>query len=327
MPVHSADSSRSGSVGRVACPSTAMRVDRGLIVVVVAAITATQREVALATPPCGIVLLNNTDDFLVSAYSYLNISTMEKVLQAADWNASVSSVIAGCGGSLVNGTFVPVSGDKLGDCRAAISALGARGVCWESRIYVEAPREMHAAAGRAGAVAAAVANHAQRLGLSGVSFDWEKKGEKVQSHRYYLQVTRALQAALHPIGVRVSSFSDNFYHDIRSFKDLGWNNDKVMCGETYIGNPGRWREQYHRILAVPDRAKMSPTLQCDTKHGNENCSPGQIRSRTELIAKNFTELSVFSLNGFGGGHLKVRGIHRGPLPPAVQHAVYVLPAG
>ena len=305
-----------------------MRVDRGLSVFITA-IAATQREVAplAMPPPCGIVLLNNTDNFLVSAYSYLNISTMQKVLQAADWNASVSSVIAGCGGSLVNGTFVPVSGDRLGDCRAAISAFGAKGVCWESRIYVETPMEMHAAADRADAVAAAVANHVQRLGLSGVSFDWEKKGEKVQSHRHYLQVTRALQAALHPIGARVSSFSNNFYHDIRSFKDLGWNNDKVMCGETYIGNPGRWREQYHRILEVPDRAKMSPTLQCDTKHGNENCSPGQIRSRTELIAKNFTELSVFSLNGFGGGHLKVRVMHRGALPPAaLQHALSVIPA-
>ena len=123
-------------------------------------------------------------------------------------------------------------------------------------------------------------------------------------HKSYLEVTRALRSALNPIGVRVSSFSNNFYHDIRSFKDLGWHNDKVMCGETYVGNTGRWREQYHRLLRVPDRHKMSPVLQCDTKHGKENCAVGQIGARIRMIAENFTELSVFSLNGFGAGHMK-----------------------
>ena len=52
-------------------------------------------------------------------------------------------------------------------------------------------------------------------GLSGVSFDWERKGENKKSHHSYLVVTSALRAALNPVGARVTSFSNNFYHDMR----------------------------------------------------------------------------------------------------------------
>lgn len=266
------------------------------------------RQQVEALPPCGISLLNrtNTSAPLVSAFSYLNDSSAESILEAANWNASVSSVISGCGGTLVNGTFVPTASSELATCRAAIARVGSHGVCWEARIYVYSPHMMEAAAANATSVAAEVARHVLDLGLSGVSFDWERKGENKKSHHSYLAVTSAIQAALRPIGARVTSFSNNFYHDIMSFKDLAWHNDKVLCGETYVGNPGRWREQFHRLLNSPAINKLSPVLQADTKHGHEDCEAGPIKARLSLISQNFTEVSIFSLNGPGAGHMPGR---------------------
>ena len=268
-------------------------------------VAATSQSLATTTmiPPCGAVLLNNAG-FMVSAYSYLAFNESEAILADAGWNASVSSVIAGCGGSLTNGSFVPVNQTQAAECRKYIERFGAQGVCWEARIYVDSPAQMQAAASNATAIAAHVAAYTQEMGLSGVSFDWEKRGENKRSHHHYLNVTRTLQMALATVGVRVSSFSNNFYHDILSFKDLSYNNDKVLCGETYKGSQAKWREQWHRLVTSPARAKLSPVLSANTKHGSENCSPNIIGNRTLLLKQNFTEISVFSLNAPGEGHQK-----------------------
>ena len=254
-------------------------------------------------PPCGIVLLNNSN-FLVSSFSYLRYNDSQSILAAANWNASVTSVIAGCGGSLINGSFVTPNATKLKECEEYIALFGAHGVCWESRIYVDNPSQMCMAAENSTAMATAVASHAQALGLSGVSFDWERRGENKHSHKCYLNVTETLKRVLNPIGVRVTSFSNNFYHDIKSFKDLSWNNNKVLCGETYVGKTAKWHEQWHRLASSPASARLSPTLSSNTKHGSENCNARIIENRTRLIAQNFTELSIFSLNGKGLGHEK-----------------------
>ena len=184
--------------------------------------------------------------------AYLNgtnadgVTKLTALLKANGGNATVTSLIVGCGDTIdVSGAFVP--GVSQG-CDALLPALDAMGIGLERTVGASAAG-LRAAFKNPDPVIAAMVAMAKTQKLTGWGSDWEYPGTKADG----LALTcfqAKLRAALRPVGTRLTMFTDDFDGFIDDLPDLQRSVDRLLCGDTYWcksaspppGAPSRWVE-------------------------------------------------------------------------------------
>ena len=174
------------------------------------------------------------------------VTKLTALLKANGGNATVTSLIVGCGDTIdVDGAFV--LGVSEG-CDALLPALDAMGIGLERTVGASAVG-LRAAFKNPDPVIAAMVAMAKTQKLTGWGSDWEYPGTKADG----LALTcfqAKLRAALHPVGTRLTMFTDDFDGFINDLPALQRSVDRLLCGDTYWcksaspphGSPSRWVE-------------------------------------------------------------------------------------
>jgi hypothetical protein len=221
------------------------------------------------------------------------------ILKQAGGSDSVTSLIIGCGHH-INDSGQFVQGDRA-QCRQIQQTLAAMGICTEHIIQSTSLKAMHALFSNPQPAMEAIANMSASEGIQGVSWDVEPDGSVESDCEKFRKFLGGLGNVMPP-AVRVTTYTNDFAKIIKHPEILHTSVDRIIGGETYTGESGKWIERYHELVTknVP-RKKVSVAMATSVKKGPMNCEVAELKKHLAQIEADYVpEITIFSLNKFNG---------------------------
>eukprot|EP00056_Hartaetosiga_gracilis_P017546 m.7600 g.7600 ORF g.7600 m.7600 type:complete len:321 (-) comp5843_c0_seq1:278-1240(-) len=210
-----------------------------------------------------------------------------------------TSVFLYCGSS-VNDTGFFFSSSGTAECQAAINGFHAFNISAEVEVHISliGLRYLMANPDVRVATVQALKQDALKYNLQGVAWDLEPEGSDHQDCINFAQYLGEQAAALNPIGVRVTTYSNVYAPVIADVGVLATGANLVTGGETYNGNNlDQWMQNYKQLVSsVEDINLVSPGMLASSERGSWNCETGSMQERVnQFYADKLVEFSIFVL--------------------------------
>ena len=256
-----------------------------------------------------------------------NSSNLLETLQEEGGLGVASTLIVYCGDKITaNGTFEASLDDPK--CDALAAGARAMGLGFERVVGGDmgGVRLLFNASAAGTAAVGAMASLVQEKKLTGLSWDIEPDGTTWRDALAFGQLNRALQAAIHPLGARITTYSNNYSKIIADIDDYQGGVDMVMAGQTYNGKSyNEWLANYEytalcfqagmscgkngssgggsavagaraAAMATSMPAKYAPSMLADVERGDWNCEVDGMKRRVERLLKDgVAEMGLFVL--------------------------------
>lgn len=133
--------------------------------------------------------------------------------------------------------------------------------------------------------------------LRGISWDVEPSGSTTADASNFAKYLSQLRHALHPLGARVTTYSNAYSKMISNIALLSTAVDRVLDGDCYNGGSySGWLTKYERLLQpTVNRTAVAPAMMASTERGAWNCDNTSIAQRyKKVVADGLNEIAIFT---------------------------------
>ena len=224
-----------------------------------------------------------------------NATLALEMLRNAGGSQVATSMFVYCGLS-INASGHLSSAEMSPGCGLMIPGLNQLGIGAEPVVggSLSALRNMFASPSQSiSALAALTRTH----NLRGISWDVEPSGSTASDASQFAAYLSQLRHALHPLGARVTTYSNAYSKMISNIALLSGATDRVLDGDCYNGGSyNGWVAKYKQLLQPGvNRSAVAPAMMASTERGQWNCDNTTIAQRYErVVADGINEIAIFT---------------------------------